>query len=337
MSYLQTTASSVLDILTKINTFAVSLGWSVVRSDYWIQNPMATNPTRRYILTLSKSGNDYLHFCTELHLTDAFPKEIYSFRSLSVSTTLDALSQPERSFLSKTNLKTQGPYVNLYLFGATSPVDYIHVVMEIAAGIYRHIHVGRLIKKGTWVGGDYSTGTFVDQSPNYLSSPISSQHRIPFSETASVQEDNTASLRCESSSLPNYGTSGTTRTVKYLPYYYPADVFAKATTGILVDAGVNPSSASLAGTWDYTTNTFNSRASLTRINHFVNDQGPIWRYIGEVADLRVLNIAPFAPGEEFTIGSDIWKIFPLYCKKDDPSTPVTEQSKNYGWAYKKVS
>lgn len=337
MSYLQTTASSVLDILTKISSFAVSLGWTVARSDYWIQNPLATNPTRRYILTLNKSGNDYLHFCTELHLTDAFPNNIYNFRSLSINTGLDALAQPERSSLSRTNLKTQGPYVNLYLFGATSPVDYIHVVIEIAAGVYRHIHVGRLIKKGTWVGGDYSTGTYIEQASNYPSFPTSSQHKVPFSEKADLQDDNGSSMRCESSSLPNYSTSGTTRSNKYLFYFYASDLNSKVGTGIILESSGVPSSACLAGTWDYTVNTFNSRASLTRINHFVSDQGPIWRYVGEVADLRVLNIAAFAPGEEFTIGSDVWKIFPLYCKKDDPSTPATEQSKNYGWAYKKVS
>lgn len=57
------------------------------------------------------------------------------------------------------------------------------------------------------------------------------------------------------------------------------------------------------------------------------------RLMGSLPDIAMMNMNNFDVGEEFTIGSDTWKVFPTVAKAD---TASDEESQNQGIAYKKV-
>jgi hypothetical protein len=60
-----------------------------------------------------------------------------------------------------------------------------------------------------------------------------------------------------------------------------------------------------------------------------------WTLLGEFPDVRFLNISNFNAGDELTLGTDVWKIFPLWNKAYSAgSEPI---SYDYGLAYRKVT
>jgi len=56
-----------------------------------------------------------------------------------------------------------------------------------------------------------------------------------------------------------------------------------------------------------------------------------WTLLGEFPDVRFLNISNFNPGEELILGTDVWKIFPLWNKAYpmDPARPSIPQAEQF--------
>ena len=63
-----------------------------------------------------------------------------------------------------------------------------------------------------------------------------------------------------------------------------------------------------------------------------NITGPL----GQMKDVRGLNIGNFAEEEEILVGSDTWVVFPTY-RKTPTTTNVTGYTGYQGIAYKKVT
>src|SRR5690606_30494582 len=171
---LQTTATSISDILDTIEAFAEDLGWTSERN-----NTFTSGSTTQRILTLSYGGVDYAHFASESS-TSSNKTTMITMRSISIDTFAGLSSQPERSTQAQSNLLNAGPYSNLWLFGEAGATPYIHCVLEYVAGRYRHFGVGDLVKKGVWEGGSYCYGTFWNQSSSYIGVATTPYHSTPF-------------------------------------------------------------------------------------------------------------------------------------------------------------
>lgn len=328
MAYQQTTASSIDDMLNTIATFSAALGWTVARN-----NTFTSGSNTRRILSLSRAGLDHVHLFTDLSSTTK--TNLFAMRSIDINTSVDVLSQPNRSTYPQVNLLSGGSFPNFYLFGEDGANPYVHCVIEHAAGRFRHFGFGELVKQGSWTGGSYATGTFWSQVPVYANNHISNYHSTPWSDhSGNVAVANTASIRCDDSDAAANNISGVDN--RYLPYdngtSYPRRVgtgFRTSTSSSnivhYVDYGM--------GLLDYTFSVYNQRTNLIRLKHFVSVSGGFFRYIGEPPAVRAINISPYQNGEEFTIGSDVWKVFPIIRKG---SVANQEYSGNYGIAYKKV-
>lgn len=326
MAYQQTTASSIDDLLNTVATFASNLGWTVARN-----NTFTSGSNNRRILSLSRAGFDHVHLFTEL--SSATKIQLFTMRSIDIDTSLDAIAQPSRSTYPETNLLSGGSYPNFYLFGENGANPYVHCVIEHAAGRYRHFGFGELVKQGTWTGGSYVTGTFWNQSTININSPASSTHGSPWS-LSTIANANLAAIRCDDSDATANTISGVD--VRYLPYS-PSTIFPRGVgTGFRRSVGGSESVLYVddgMGLLNYTFSNYNQRTNLVRIKHFVTVAGGFFRYIGEPPAVRAINISPYQNGEEFTIGSDVWKVFPIVRKG---SVANQEYSGNYGIAYKKV-
>lgn len=321
MAYLQTTATSVSDMLDTISAFAVNLGWTVARNDTFTSG----SNTRR-ILSLSRAGYDHAHFFSQLN--SGQKNAIFTMRSIGLSTSGDYTTNPQRSTISETNLLSGGPYVNFWLFGESGANPYIHCVIEYAAARYRHFGVGELLKKGSWTGGAYCYGHRWSQASG-VDSPTNNAHNKPFCEHG-VSVDNGA-VRCNDSDATANNISGVDNS--YLPYSYLASrrvmtgftVGNTSSTFTYVDIGM--------GLQNFTFSNYNQRVQMIRLKHFVTVASNYYRHIGEPPAVRAVNINPFQPGQEFNIGPDTWKIFPFVRK----GLIVNQESSDfYGLAYKKV-
>ena len=60
-----------------------------------------------------------------------------------------------------------------------------------------------------------------------------------------------------------------------------------------------------------------------------------WYWMGTQPDIAIINIGNYSPGDELTVGSDTWKVFPWVRKQflDDE----TEETRHGGVAYKKTA
>lgn len=322
MAYLQTTATSVSNMLDTIATFATGLGWTVHRNDTFTSG----SNTRR-ILSIGRAGADYAHFYSQLN--NAAKTEIYTMRSIGLSTTGDQSTNPEKSTYALTNLLSGGPYVNFWLFGESGSNPYIHCVVEHASGRYRHFGIGEIVKAGTWTGGSYCYGIDWNQSTLYADSPNSTQHNVMFHEGGN--SNNNGAIRCDNSDATANGISGVDN--RYLPYYLSPS--RRAMTGLRVYSitGTLCYVSEGMGLKDYAFSNYNQRSHLIRLKHFVTVAGNYRRHIGEPPAIRALNINPFQAAEEFSIGADTWKVFPLIRKG---LLVDAECSEYYGIAYKKV-
>lgn len=325
MAYQQTTASSINDLLNTVATFASALGWTVARN-----NTFTSGSNTRRVLSLSRAGFDHVHLFTEL--SNATKVRLFTMRSIDINTALDAISQPSRSTYADTNLLSGGSYPNFYLFGEDGANPYVHCVIEHAAGRYRHFGFGELVKQGIWTGGSYVTGTYWHQDANVISSPSSAEHCSPWSNP-NVGPANLPAIRCDDSDATANTISGVD--VRYLPYNSSIIYPRRVGTGFKTPGGsaLVPYVDQGMGLLNYTFSNYNQRTNLVRIKHFVTVAGGYFRYIGEPPAVRAINISPYQNGEEFTIGSDVWKVFPIVRKG---SVANQEYSGNYGIAYKKV-
>lgn len=217
--------------------------------------------------------------------------------------------------------QTIGPFPNLYLFSDAGG-NYIHIVLEIFAGVYRHMHFGNLIKFGTWTGGAYFSGMFWSQSnsnPFPISDPASSSHTVPF-DNQSTQ-----------------GLFGWT-----VHYERSTDKWITGNSDVL-RGGVQMREGRGSVRGGFPTMFRNIPESLFSaliplgpviIGAVRESDNPITtRWIGQVPDFRTINFTNLLPAQEFSIGSDTWKVFPM-CAKNTVQTQ--NGSKTAGFAYKKV-
>lgn len=325
MAYLLTTATSVNDIFNTIATFAAGIGYTVQRN-----NTFTSGANNRRMLSLSHTTGDYVHFFSEASTTTN-KTQVFCMRSIGIDTAGDFLAQPNRGTYSSNNLLSAGPYVNFWLFGENGANPYIHCVLEHASGRYRHFGVGELVKMGTWTGGSYNYGTNWAQGASEAGSPTDTQHNTPLSEcnSSSTQTTNVSCIRCDNSDATANSISGVDD--RYLPYNTGSS--RRCNTGF---RGTNNGMRYLdngMGISGYAFSNYNQRTHLLHLRHFVTVAANYWRQIGEPPALRALNINPFVAGEEYTIGSDIWKVFPLVRKG---VISGQESSGIYGLAYKKV-
>lgn len=219
-----------------------------------------------------------------------------------------------------------GPYPTLYLFSDAAG-SYVHVVLEWQTGKFRHLHLGMLTQYGTWTGGQYYSGMYWNQgglnnavSPNPISYANSPYHYVPW--------DN-----------------GTTPSVQGWTVHYPSPTGhewiggnAQSTYNSVVN---DPGYGSVRGGFNRAFRNIgqSSFSGLVPLAPIVigavrlTDSPNTIRYIGELPDLRMVNMTNLSDAQEFSIGTDTWKVFSVASKN---GAAGQENSGVLGFAYKKI-
>jgi hypothetical protein len=328
MAYQTGTSTSQQDLLDKLRTFATSNGWT---QDEW--------DTSGKVLSMHRS-TVYVHFRWDAVATTGGIAIYHSLGFISAGT--DVWAHTDDSGVGQANLSPvtserrvdrigNGPFTKYYFFESDT---YIHVVLEYAPGLFRHFGAGILEKVGTWTGGEYATGSIWYNSAGVQDYPIDTRHSLPWDASNSNAANDNTTVHAEG--MPGEPSGSTKWGVCWAGTTAGND---RAAVGRLnMVGGLRGGPVTAAFSW-LPANPSNGYIPLVPIPIFYRrDAGGTpekWYHLGFVPDVRVINIAHLEPGEEVTVGSDTWTMFPWIRKQYLKVN--TDESWYGGLAYRKVT
>ena len=336
MAYETGSATDLDDLLSKLNTFATANGWTSDEFD-----------TVNGDWALSK--ND-VYVSARWDVTTVQHLALYQALAFDGAATLpgDHTDDSGHGFNSNsshvdTNLDNErhvadigdGPFATYHFFENDASPAYIHIIVQVSAGVFRHFGFGELDKIGDWTGGEYCYGHYMDNLPN---------------QTAVDPRTSMLFDGLNTENPVNFGQRNATMHVEGLPGMGGSDkwgcIFGSRTLSLASDTDGNGNSLTrllggfrggpIARAWAefdgsnsvgfvpmYPINVWHHEDSTSRI-----------RLLGSMADVRGVSLRNFEAEEEVTIGSDTWVLFPSGRKTADN---VTNRTYLQGIAYKKVT
>lgn len=305
MAYQQTTATSVEDLINKLATFAGGLGWAIDRN---------TIASGNRTLSIRCAGSDYLHVFNTGTTT------IQLRASIDINTSVAVSSQPGVSASEAVSNCGAGPFATVFFFGDTTPAPYLHVVFDTGNAIFRHFSLGMVQKVGTWTGGTYFDALNLDPNQSWNNNPTISFHRAMFSQ-GGENNPTEGGIRCDVGATTNFFAPVTGQT-SAAPYRVFGGVVSQRDNEGFYFSSVN--------SWSGVTPLRQIKLRVERGSGFLSE-------IGYVPGIRLVNIARWATGDEFSIGPDTWKVFPWWRQGFRPPGDTTSPySGNYGYAYLKT-
>lgn len=328
MAYSTSTATDLADLLSDLMTFATANGWTQDLLDT-VNGELALHRSNVYVsmrwivgTPLALSVHQALGY-TGGNDGGEHPDDSGNGYN-GVTAKSNGLLDDERSVPDIGD----GPFTYHFFESDT----YLHVAVEISSGVWRHFGFGVLNpKRGDWTGGEYCYAHH--HASNSLTSTVNQNllDGLFLSTTDSVKR-RAATLHAEG--LPGepgaskwgqiWGNKSATTTepddsagedkvtlqggYKAGPIAQHFGFVAAGTTSGLVPM--------------YPLAIFYLRASSAEVY-----------LLGFVPDVRGVNISNFSPGQEITVGSDTWVVFP----DSQKATSGGNASFNRGIAYKKVT
>lgn len=332
-------------VIDAIRAFAEANGWTVLRN-----NLVGNNRT----VTLKRPETDHVHIYN-LDLLN-----VYMRMSIAYAAGTAPDSMADRSQRATCNVQA-GPYTKLYMFAGTSPTAHVYWILEgNSAGMYYHGAFGMTEKLDAWTGGTYVDGTYwsntwptstqrIDYYSNaYTSALFGNDHTTDTSPTSTSYATRVSGgMRCD---IPADSRANTWAGFSQQPLSSTsaADTAFPVNTGISAagDPGAaNPSTNSAAFVGNPLTtlvqfsddNYFSNRSVFYPIEFTVGRVGGYGSPVGRPPNIRLCNISKFTDGQEITIGSDVWKIFPMFKRGQGAGpSPYSPGSGQYGYAYLKT-
>lgn len=204
---------------------------------------------------------------------------------------------------------------------------YAYAVIETEAGTYRHFGMGVLEKLGDYVGGNFMHGSYWDYVNSGSSDPDSANHGMPFDD------------RCNG---PYIGKPASTVIRADVPggdpgpsYWYPNTTMTG--TMLFARAGWRGTTNADYGTiklpYQAAASELTGRAPLMPLWVAAARGSSLFSDMGYPPGMRAIRMDNIEPGQEYTIGSDTWVVFPVSRRNGANGTPNTGI---YGYAYRKV-
>ncbi len=311
------TASSLDDFFTKLDTFCTTAGWTsdeldTATNDRWRLSKGSVFVQARWInndIAWFQSNTEAGWFGGGGPFTDSGNGD----ESGSIT--------GERRW---DDMNT-GPFTAYHFFtDSVTTSTYVHIVLEWSPGIYRHAAFGTLDKVGTWTGGEYMVAHVQAGQTN----PNSTSTTFMF-DSLQITSSEAGTIHIEGH--PDQAGSSIW------------GLFTAKTVSLGNDKAGNARVACLGGSRDLFFNAAFAGFQVQTSNGMI-EFSPVHCYyrnlaqtpnrlqkLGSVKDMRILNMNFINVAEEFTVGGDVWKVFP-FAKKGTTG----EASGNMAVAYKKI-
>jgi hypothetical protein len=330
MAFETGTAIDLEDLISKISTFATANGW--VEDE-------RNNSTGDFALHKTGGfGDIYVSFRWD----PASKQHLSVHQALGYTGGNDSGNHPDdsgngynaTSSHSNTLLDDErhvsdigdGPFPSYHLF---EDDHYLHIVVEISTDIFRHFGFGLLSPKfGTWTGGEYAYGMRMGLGTSHHA-VLTTDHALL--DGLSIEADQNATVHAE-------GLAGEAGATKWLVAFGSLTQPTETDTGGQARArgqgGFRAGPVARENGAFRGSNLTGSVALYVIQAWHIHSTLPRVYLIGELPDVRALNIRSFQPKEEVGIGGDTWVIFPFALRTEDNVANRTYYS---GIAYKKVT
>ncbi len=315
MAYEENSGNSPDDVIAKIATFAAANGWTVVSNSL-----SGSNRT----LVLKKLG-DYVQLWND----NAEYVYITGFIGYVVGTLYSA-----QAGYAGTTARADigvGPYTKLYLFAGTAPSDHLHVVIEMAGGIFSHISFGGMDKLGTWTGGTYFDAT--SWSTSWVRAYHWTSQSHPLFSTSYESTNQRGAVRCDIAADARADAWAV----------MDRDFAYRLRTGLYGSTDNNTNGEGYLHTQCYNRNAppFSGQITLGTIRADVIRDGGFYSPIGSFPNVRYLTMERFSPAQEISVGGDTWKVFPMRRKGAGSGSSADPRygqaySDDHAYAFKKV-
>ena len=318
---------------------------SVSASDAYLQQSEGTIISNH--LALSRNGVTWQLFAFHKKLIKNGVNGIYACLEMWAC---DGWNSGVAPHLQSNNRKGSliGPLAtSLYAYHLFTNGDYIHLVIEETPGQFRHLSLGFLKKYGVFDGGQYLTsGCPIETSTTIANDFISSNAMIPFGANSTTTYKSTLNIYGFPGTIVRADIDGLTNGWRFLTTGYETtgiEIFGCGTYSNASRSRGGPSGTaaqnSLAHDLAYHCSplSWNGAAPMVPcyVGVFRTPYNGNWTLLGEFPDVRFLNISNLNPGDELNLGTDTWKIFPVFAK--DYTLLSSAISYDYGLAYRKVA
>lgn len=218
---------------------------------------------------------------------------------------------------------------------------YAHVVVETADSYFTHFGFGILDKLGDWTGGEYAYGhkKYHAQVPVAIRGAASvlldglCKDNDPSGQTD--RELFAATVHAEG--LPNEG--GSSKWAVHMGDQASGDLGTDRATNARIHfcGGFRGGPIARPFGW-FNANSEKALVPMYPIGSFYWDRtDDSARFMGWAKDVRGVNMRYFVGGQELTVGSDTWTVFPTWFKATGPFGTTLNTSAWQGIAYKKVT
>jgi hypothetical protein len=316
------TPSSVEDLVNKLQTFAAAHNFTV--DNYDATNDECTiHESNMYVhFGWDGTGTD-LNICQSLGYTPATAIDVMPNDSGNGSATIGIERRVE--FLAA------GPWTSYEFYcedGAGGDPMYIHVVVQISAGIYRHFGFGTIDKINDWTGGEYAYGHIWEQGATNIDSPASVSHVFVLDGTSSPSLSN-ATMHMEGIGLQGGSEKW--------------GVFGASVTG--TDTAGQTRRVLFGGSRDGLWLRFMRHIHNSNLNSYIpiipipvvyRDTGTApdtWIWLGQQPNVGIVNMNNLSAGDTITLGGETWVVYPWARKQHLLAN--TEESWNAGIVYRK--
>lgn len=333
MAYETGASTGPNDLLDKLRLFAIAQGWTVNRwttvgsgRELCVSKGSAYYNMRSYQNeTVFMRGSNYTNkYGIAINGSDSFASGNAWDRQPGYPIRTGGTAGSDQCSSYMPFVTSIGPFPAYHLFAPDSKTIYLEV--EVTTGCFLRMGFGTLdlFNSGSAGGGRffYATGgdasvTNSTSSSSWLGSEIDNGayalEEVPFrgADYSATTTQIGSFVRAAFDSFDNWCSSQRTGTTTVTPQSCQGGgVHDK----ILRDSSPNP----LNGVGILTPNV----VSVNRVNEYLHP-------LGVVPGIRFMDMTNYLPGDEFTLGSDTWKVFPWYQKGG--------RSFQRGIAYKKVT
>lgn len=372
MIYQSGTYSSMHDLLGTIKTFLQTNGWAINKwelDEQGYQSYTGLDYTGAMRLHVQKTASDSTvmyfnfksvkrgiifgdHYATTSQINGRYYSEIRGI-GINGSTGYNAGESwdeqpgyPVSKGTSKsigaciTELPGSGGTYSYYIFQST---DSCIIVVQIGDNRFVYLAFGLLEKSGTYIGGQFYSGSLESYQPSYRYWYESTNRRDPWraaflgnivdgycykASTFAVylNVDGSAAWRHNAKEGSDDSTTiANLQTGVQVPYSRTDDSGVYKTYAVNLNEFI----------YDRSPSHFNNVSILAPVYIFVRRATERYTYIGRPEGVRILNRSPYTSGAEFSIVSDTWKVFPAFDIEDE-SSGIINFSPHVGFAFLKV-
>jgi len=308
-------SSSANDLLDKLRIFAAANGWTVDA------NGARTDGTTGNFVVMRRGTAVYAVFFTDQGAGSSVDPGpyigCYTYPG-PYNSGANAMAQANKTTGSLCN-KMTGPFQAYYFFASG---DYLHAVVEISPGLFRHFGVGLLESAGGVTTGAYNHALRWHYGTTEINSAVSQNHAVPFDSNGSNSGWHGTDVRADS--------DGTVPRNVYVFDQAAADPNGGWAGWLGSNQHAGSPVHSLARV---APSTLTGRAVLLPLLVAVDRPSGNVSFVGSPRDMRLTRIDNLAPGASVTIGADTWRVFPVVRKN---GAVGTESSLAYAYAYRVV-